>query len=78
MRKENGAGKKIAPQQTQQKFLRHAMAVLGMTREEFAERIGAKKRGLDNWLLPTESKEFRGMPEMAWKFIREILENRKQ
>lgn len=60
---------------TQQDFLRQAMDTMGMTREQFAERIGAKKRGLDNWLLPSDSKEFRAMPEMAWKFIREILQN---
>ncbi|MXN76417.1 transcriptional regulator [Burkholderia sp. 4701] len=60
---------------TQQDFLRHAMDVLGMTREAFAERIGTKKRALDNWLLPSSSSEFRAMPEMAWKFIREILEH---
>lgn len=58
---------------TQQDFLRHAMSVLGMTREEFAERIGAKKRALDNWLLTSSSAEYRSMPDMAWKFIREIL-----
>jgi DNA-binding transcriptional regulator YiaG len=69
--------KKVAPK-SQQEFLREAMATLGLTREQFADRIGTKKRGLDNWLLPSESKEFRPMPEMAWKFIREILENHKQ
>ncbi|MBR8426381.1 MULTISPECIES: transcriptional regulator [Burkholderia cepacia complex] len=62
---------------TQQDFLRHAMNALGMTREEFAERIGAKKRALDNWLLPSGSAEYRSMPDMAWKFIREILDRDK-
>lgn len=60
---------------TQQEFLRHAMSELGMTREQFAERIGAKKRALDNWLLSPDSSEYRSMPDMAWKFVREILEN---
>lgn len=46
-----------------------------MTREQFAERIGTKKRTLDNWLLAADSSEYRGMPDMAWKFVREILEN---
>jgi hypothetical protein len=67
---------KVVPK-SQQDFLRETMATLGLTREQFAERIGAKKRGLDNWLLPSESKEFRAMPDMAWKFIREILANQK-
>ncbi|MFJ3317237.1 transcriptional regulator [Herbaspirillum huttiense] len=61
----------------QQDFLRKAMETLGMTRDEFCERIGAKRRRLDNWLLPSSSKEFREMDEMAWKFIREILEGKK-
>ncbi|HEX7683459.1 MAG TPA: transcriptional regulator [Trinickia sp.] len=66
--------KKVVPQ-TQQEFLRYAMSELGMTREQFAERIGTKKRTLDNWLLAADSSEYRGMPDMAWKFVREILEN---
>lgn len=60
---------------SQQKFLREAMAALDMTRDEFASRIGASRRRLDNWLLPSESEGFREMDEMAWKFIREILSN---
>jgi transcriptional regulator with XRE-family HTH domain len=59
----------------QQDFLRDAMAVLGLTREELAARIGVKLRRLDNWLLPSESKGYRPMEEMAWKFIQEILDN---
>ena len=64
--------------QTQQEFLRHAMSELGMTREQFAERIGAKKRALDNWLLSPDSSGYRSMPDMAWKFVRKILENRSE
>lgn len=63
---------------TQQEFLRDAMTMLGLTREQFAERIGAKKRALDNWLLPSDSQEYRAMPDMAWKFVSEILEHHKQ
>jgi aspartate carbamoyltransferase catalytic subunit len=59
----------------QQDFLRDAMAALGMTRDQFADRIGTSRRRLDNWLLPSDSKGFRAMDEMAWKFIREILNN---
>lgn len=57
----------------QQEFLRDAMAALDMTRDQFADRIGTSRRRLDNWLLPSDSKGFREMDEMAWKFIREIL-----
>jgi aspartate carbamoyltransferase catalytic subunit len=51
------------------------MAALGMTRDQFSDRIGTSRRRLDNWLLPSDSKGFREMDEMARKFIREILSN---
>jgi aspartate carbamoyltransferase catalytic subunit len=51
------------------------MGTLDMTRDQFADRIGTSRRRLDNWLLPSDSKGFREMDEMAWKFIREILSN---
>lgn len=57
----------------QQAFLRNAMRSLNMTREDFAQRIGCSKRALDTWLLPEDSGEFRSMPEMARRFIAEIL-----
>lgn len=63
---------------SQQEFLRDAMAALNMTREQFAGRIGASRRRLDNWLLPCDSKEFRKMDDMAWKFTQEILNNRQK
>lgn len=62
----------------QQQFLRDAMTKLDMTRDEFADRIGTNRRRLDNWLLPSDSKGFREMDEMAWKFIREILQHTKK
>lgn len=62
----------------QQEFLREAMTALDMTRDQFADRIGTSRRRLDNWLLPSESKGFREMDEMAWKFIREILSHLKK
>lgn len=58
----------------QQSFLREAMQALNMTRDVFAERIGAKRRALDTWLLPHDSNEFRAMPEVVWKFIQEIVD----
>ena len=44
-----------------------------MTRDQFAERIGASRRRLDTWLLPGDSTGFRELDSIAWKFIREIL-----
>lgn len=58
---------------SQQEFLRDAMDRLGMTRDEFADRIAVKRKTLDNWLLPP-SESARGMSDMAWKFIQEVLE----
>lgn len=49
------------------------MRRLNMTREAFAERIGSRKRALDSWLLPDESAEYRAMPEVARRFVSEIL-----
>ncbi|MFT4102241.1 MAG: aspartate carbamoyltransferase [Burkholderiaceae bacterium] len=57
----------------QQVLLRDAMRRLNMTREAFAERIGARKRALDAWLLPDDSSEFRAMPEVVRRFVAEIL-----
>jgi len=57
----------------QQAFLRDAMRRLDLTRDGLAERIGARRRAIDAWLLPDESSERRAMPEMARRFIGEIL-----
>lgn len=58
---------------TQQELLRYAMNVLGFTRKQLADRIGTTKRALDNWLTPSTSTESREMPEMARRFILELL-----
>jgi hypothetical protein len=63
----------MARQQSQQDFLRDAMEQLGMTRQQFAGRIGGSKRALDNWLLPGDSNGFRSMPDPIWTLVREIL-----
>ena len=60
---------------TQQVLLRDAMRRLDMTRDAFADRIGSRRRALDSWLLPDESNEFRAMPEVARRFVQEILGN---
>jgi hypothetical protein len=58
---------------TQQEFLRHAITQLKMTRSEFAHRLNASERRINNWMLPTESKGFRDLDPTIWQFIREIL-----
>jgi hypothetical protein len=62
----------------QQEFLRDAMERLDMTRQQFADRLDTSKRRLDNWLLPTESDEFRKLDPTIWLFIREIIETHKK
>lgn len=56
-------------------FLLDAMNRLGMTRDDFAERIGVSKRCLAKWMARHGTSEFRQMPHMAWRFISEILEH---
>lgn len=58
----------------QQTLLRDAMRRLNMTRDAFANRIGVSRRALDTWLLPDESAESRVMPEIASRYVEEILE----
>lgn len=58
---------------SQQEFLADAMERMGMTREAFAARIGSTPRTLDKWLLSAESADFQHMPDVAWKFIGEIV-----
>lgn len=58
---------------SQQVLLRDAMRRLNFTRDDLANRIGTTKRALDSWLLPSDSSEFRSMPEMARRFLQEIL-----
>lgn len=60
---------------SQQVFLRDSMRRLNLTRDVFASRIGVKRRELDAWMLPENSRHFRGMPEVVNRFVTEIVEN---
>lgn len=57
----------------QQDFLRSAMKRHGLSRIEFADRIGVKKRTLDNWLLPDSSRHSRKMPDHVRLVVGELL-----
>ncbi|MES2879220.1 MAG: transcriptional regulator [Pseudomonadota bacterium] len=57
----------------QGEFLRDAMLKMDKNRGLFADRFGTTKKTLNNWLEPPESKEFRKMSRMAWKYISETL-----
>jgi len=54
---------------TQQTLLREAMKRLGLTRNDFAERLGVTRRALDTWLLPSASGEHRAMPAVVAKAV---------
>ncbi len=58
---------------TQQVFLRQVMQQLNLTREGLSMRLSVSKRALDSWLLPSDSRESRVMPEVVRCFINEIL-----
>ncbi len=57
----------------QQEFLRMVMFRLGFNREALAQRLAVSRRGLDKWLLPSDSNDFREMPDMAKAFLEEIF-----
>lgn len=57
----------------QQVFLRDAMRRMNLTRDALASRIAVRRRALDSWLLPTDSHEFRSMPDVVRQFLVEIM-----
>ena len=59
---------------SQQEFLRDAMDRLGMTPDQFAERLNASRRRVDDWLLPDGSPGLRELDSVVWTFVREIVE----
>jgi len=57
----------------QQEFLRDAMNKLGMTRDQLSKRISVPRKTPDKWLALEGANEHRAMPEIAWAYLREIL-----
>ena len=47
---------------------------LGLTRAGFAQRISVPEKTLDKWLAPSDTSDFRNMPDVVWAYVREILE----
>jgi hypothetical protein len=58
---------------SQQDFLRDAMGRLGMTRDEFAAHVCVANRTLHKWLLPSDSTDFRVLPESGREYIARVL-----
>jgi hypothetical protein len=67
------AGFEAAAPLAQAMFLADAMARLGLSREALAARIGVSSKGMAKWMADRESRDFRAMPRIAWKFIVEIV-----
>jgi aspartate carbamoyltransferase catalytic subunit len=57
----------------QQVILRDAMRRLNLTRDGLSQRIGVTRRAMDSWMLPDHSAEMRKMPDIAKRFIIELL-----
>ena len=58
---------------TQQEFLRKAAKTLDLTQAGLANRMCAPWNTFKKWQLPSESENYREMPEIAWQLVREIL-----
>lgn len=56
----------------QQDYLRLVMVRFGFNRNELAARLRISRRGLDKWLLPSNSSDFRKMPKIARALLDEL------
>ncbi|AQH06068.1 hypothetical protein A9R05_41805 (plasmid) [Burkholderia sp. KK1] len=63
----------VSASQPQRRFLLDAMNLLGMSRVEFARRIGVPRRTLENWLADPGATEHRTLSELARRFVQLIL-----
>ena len=59
---------------TQQAFLLEAMQRMGMDADQFARRLGASRRRLDDWLRAPGEPGYVELDPVIWTFVREILE----
>lgn len=59
---------------TQQEFLQEAKATLGLTWDDLAEQSGIAPRALKNYRMPADSQNHRSMPSLAWRSVRQLLE----
>jgi hypothetical protein len=59
---------------TQQAFLLEAMQRLDMDADQFARRLGASRRRLDDWLKRTGEPGSVELDPVIWTFVRELVE----
>lgn len=57
----------------QRDYLKNAMSVLKLSRQELADQLGVSVHTVHNWMMPESTEEFRHLSLMAFKFIEEIL-----
>lgn len=63
---------------TQQAFLLEAMQRMDMDADQFARRLGASRRRLDNWLRSADEPGFVELDPVIWTFVREIVERAQE
>jgi hypothetical protein len=59
---------------TQQAFLLEAMQRMDMDPDQFARRLGASRRRLDDWLKRTGEPGSVELDPVIWTFVRELVE----
>jgi hypothetical protein len=59
--------------QTQQDYLKSAKAALGVEWDALAELAGIKPRALKTYRMPDNSKDHRGLPDLARRAIDGLL-----
>lgn len=62
---------------SQQDFLRRAAKEMGLSQPELAALMHVPLTTFKKWLLPSDSTNFREMPEMAWNLVRVLGANRQ-
>jgi hypothetical protein len=63
---------------TQQAFLLEAMQRMDMDPDQFARRLGASRRRLDDWLKRTGEPGAIELDPVIWTFVRELVERAEQ
>ncbi len=59
---------------SQQAFLLEAMQRMDMDPDQFARRLGASRRRLDDWLKRTGEPGSVELDPVIWTFVRELVE----
>lgn len=59
--------------ETQQDFLREALARLKMSRTELANRLGISQKTLNNWMAPENTSDYRTLPKIARNYLIDLI-----